>query len=29
MMDGYEGDEIFIDMNLYNGSYQELLNEFF
>ncbi|WKY45691.1 GH25 family lysozyme [Eubacteriaceae bacterium ES2] len=29
MMDGYEGDEIFIDMNLYSGTYKEFLDEFF
>ncbi|WKY48717.1 GH25 family lysozyme [Eubacteriaceae bacterium ES3] len=29
MMDGYEGDETFIDMNLYNGSYQDFTDEFF
>jgi len=29
MMDGYDGDETFIDMNLYNGTYTEFINEFF
>lgn len=29
MMDGYDGDETFIDMNLYNGSYAEFIDEFF
>lgn len=29
MMDGYDGDETFIDMNLYKGTYAEFLEEFF
>lgn len=29
MMDGYNGDETFIDMNLYKGTYAEFLEEFF
>jgi len=29
MMDGYDGDETFIDMNLYNGTYAEFIDEFF
>lgn len=29
MMNGYDGDETFIDMNLYNGTYAEFLKEFF
>jgi lysozyme len=29
MLDGYNGNETFIDMNLYHGTYQEFLNEFF
>jgi lysozyme len=29
MMDGYDGDETFIDMNLYNGTYAEFIKEFF
>ncbi len=29
MLNGYDGDETFIDMNLYNGNYQAFLNEFF
>ena len=29
MSDGYNGDEIFIDMNLYNGTYAEFIDEFF
>lgn len=29
MMDGYDGDETFIDMNLYNGTYAEFIEEFF
>lgn len=28
MSDGYNGDEIFIDMNLYNGTYAEFIDEF-
>ncbi|MBI4855924.1 MAG: hypothetical protein HY818_04190 [Acetobacterium woodii] len=29
MLDGYNGDETFIDMNLYKGTYAEFLEEFF
>lgn len=29
VMDGYYGDELFIDMNLYNGTYKEFIKEFF
>ncbi|MGL4607998.1 MAG: glycoside hydrolase family 25 protein [Eubacteriaceae bacterium] len=29
VLDGYVGDETFIDMNLYNGNYKEFINEFF
>lgn len=29
MMDGFSGDETFIDMNMYKGTYTEFLEEFF
>lgn len=29
MMDGYDGNETFVDLDLYNGTYAEFLEEFF
>jgi len=29
VLDGYQGDQKFIDMNLYNGTYSEFIKEFF
>jgi lysozyme len=29
VLDGYQGEELFIDMNIYNGTYEEFINEFY